>query len=77
MPFIAKPRRTSTSTRANAEADFLQVDTAGRRYFWVAGGLPDQPLGELETEAEKDRAIADAAKPRKIYVGGSGSGGGW
>lgn len=32
----------------------------------VTGGLPDQPLGELATEEEKDRAIAEAQRPRRM-----------
>lgn len=46
----------------------IKVDQHGREYTIVTGGLPDKPLGELKTDAEKDEAMAEAARPKRYYV---------
>jgi hypothetical protein len=66
MPFRPKP--SSTKARTGDGSDFIGFDTeTGTSYFWLAGGLPNKPLGYL-TDEEKNIAWKEAAKPQKIVV---------
>jgi hypothetical protein len=60
-------KRLSKSAGYKA-AEAIKVDEHGREYFVYAGGLPDVPLGELPDDAARARAMAEAARPRRIYI---------
>jgi hypothetical protein len=55
---FTRPKRAATSSPKNREP----------RFVVVTGGLPDEPLGELPDDEARNKAIAEAAKPRRIQI---------
>jgi hypothetical protein len=69
MPFKYKPSKAPREQAGRIrEEDFIVFDEKHRPYFVLAGGLADQPLGELESDEARAAAIVEASKPRRIYM---------